>query len=135
MTNEAVGKLVVSEILTFLIGITVSRFRRIEKRQTDCVVVGLIPSIFTVVENSYSIIARTVCKVGPFMRIYFVAVVAVVATFYTSQTDIVSRFLITYVERELYLQQCIERTPVYFVVEVDAVGLTSLIQTNVLVDL
>ena len=132
MTHDAVSKLMVAHVLLVLIYVASARLRSIEQRQTQCVVVRLVPTILAVVEHGHTVVAATVGEVCPLVRVHLIAVCLVVATLHTTETEVVGSLLVAHVEREVNLQQRVERVPVHLVVNVDTVGKTTLVKTNVL---
>ena len=134
MAHKAVGEHVVAEVLAGLVGKALGGFGRIEQREAQRVVGRLVPAVARVVEQRHAIVARTVGEVGPLVGIDLETVVAVVATAHVAQSDVVGGLLVAHAERELGLQQGIERPPVDLVLEVDARGEGSLVEVDALHD-
>ena len=134
MTYQTISEYMMTEVLTGLIGITTTRLWRIEQRQTQGIVGGLIPTVARIVKQGNTIIALAVGQVGPLVGIHLETVIAVVTTAHATQTDIVGSLSISYTKWELNLKQGIERTPVYLVLKIDTIGLCTLVQMDALND-
>ena len=132
MAYDAVGEHVVALVLMSLVDIAAMGLGGIEQRQAHGVVVGLVPAVARVVEEGDAILARTVGQVGPLVAVHLVGLRRVVATLHLAQTYVVRGLLVADAQRELGLQQSILSPPVHHVLEVDAVGLCTLIEAYVL---
>ena len=135
MPNDAVGKHMMSEILTGLVGIATLGLGRIKQREAQRAVIGLVPSISGVVEQGDAIGPRTVGEVGPLMGIDLEQIVLVVATAHMSQTNVIGSLLVCHIQRELGLEQGIERAPVDHVLDIYPVGQVALIEMDALHDI
>ena len=104
--------------------IRIGRFgqRRVEQRQPQHVVGGLVPAVLAVVQHRRAKRAARIGHVRPLLRRHFVMIGRVVAALNRAQAEIVSRFGIRGRERERRLEQRVRRAPVDEVLDVDAVA-------------
>ena len=130
MSHDAICENMVTIILCCLIGIPPLRFRRIEQRQSHRAIVGLVPSIPSVIKQCHPILPRTVGKIRPLVSIYLEEIILVVSTTHISQSDVVSRLVVGHVERKLRLEQGIRRTPVHLILHINPLRQITFIEVN-----
>ena len=135
VAHDAVGEDVAALVLMRLIDIGAAGLGRIEQRQAQRVVRGLVPAVARVVEDGHAVLARAVGQVGPFVAVDLILVIAVIAATDAAQANVVGRLGIAERQRELSLQQRILRAPIDHVLDVDAAGLTALVEADVLSNL
>ena len=134
MAHDAIGEHMVALILLLLIDEVNVGLWRVEERETQGVVVGLVPAVARVVHNGHTVVVGDVGEICPAMGIDLELVVAVVATLHAAEADVVSGSLIADIQREDGLQQGVAGAPVHLVLEVDACCLFALIEVDALHD-
>ena len=118
MSHDRICKLVMSEILMRLIGISSSGRRSMQKSKTQNVIGRLVPSVFAVIEDRYPIAAVLGCKIRPLLGIHFIGRQCIVSSFYSSDAKVVHSFRIGNRQREFCLEKCIHAVPVDFVTDI-----------------
>ena len=134
MALQTIGEGVVAKVLMVLVGISTTGLRGVEQSEAQGVVVGLVPTILTVVHDGHTVGVALVGKVGPLLCRNLVSNIGIVTTLYAADTKVVGGQLIVEVHGELGLEQCIGSLPIHFVIEVDAVGKCTLVETDVLTE-
>ena len=125
----------VALVLLVLIAVATLCLRSMQQCQTEGIIVWLVPTVLGIVHHGYPVIVALVGQVGPIMRVHFVCIDLVVASFYVTDTQVVSSLFVVHAQWEFGLQQSIGRVPVDFVVEVDTIGQCTFVQTDVLTEL
>ena len=57
-----------------------------QQSEADGIVIRLVPTVFRIVHDGYTIIVALVCQIGPIVSIHFVSIDLVVTSFYITDT-------------------------------------------------
>ena len=112
--------------------IVIACARSVEQSEAYGVVVRFVPTIFSIVEHGQTARAIGSREVGPLLRYHLVGCVGVIAAIHCTYAQVVSSFAIGKSHRKFHFKQRVGFLPVDFVIYIDAVGLSALVEADVL---
>ena len=131
VSHKRIGEMMLALVLTSLI-VVVACARRMEQGEAYGVVVRFVPTIFSIVEHGQTARAIGSREIGPLLRYHFVGCVGVIAAIHSAYAQVVSSFAVGKSHRKFHFQQRVGFLPIDFVIYIDAVGLSALVEADVL---